>query len=60
MTGGTYKLDCHTCSHTVTVPAIDGTQACPLCGAPLHIQWNAARAEITRIPQQRQEATPAS
>jgi predicted RNA-binding Zn-ribbon protein involved in translation (DUF1610 family) len=46
MTPGTYKLDCHTCHHTVTVPAVDGTQPCPNCGASLCIEWSAARVEI--------------
>lgn len=34
-----YRLDCHACGETVTLPAVDGPAKCPLCGAALDIHW---------------------
>jgi rRNA maturation endonuclease Nob1 len=45
---GCYKLQCWGCQKTVQLPAVEGAQPCPLCGATLCIQWNAARAEFDR------------
>jgi uncharacterized paraquat-inducible protein A len=39
-----YRLDCDACGHTVTLPAVDGEQRCPNCGAALHVAWSAERA----------------
>lgn len=54
MTGETYKLQCHACGRTVMLPAIDGTQSCPNCGAALVIQWRPARAEFGHLGKQQE------
>jgi hypothetical protein len=40
-----YRLSCHTCGHTVELPARDGVAGCPNCdgtlGAPMPCGQNA-------------------
>jgi len=47
ITSETYKLDRHACGKPIVLPADTNEQRCPLCGAPISIQWAAARAEIS-------------
>jgi DNA-directed RNA polymerase subunit RPC12/RpoP len=46
-----YKLECHTCSHTIELPARDGRTRCPNCGVILLIEWSGARADFDRLGQ---------
>jgi len=41
-----YKIECHACGHTVTLPAVDGAHNCPSCGAVLQLAWSAERASF--------------
>lgn len=41
-----YKLTCWSCSHTLELPAVDGTQACPNCQASLTIEWHGERTRL--------------
>jgi hypothetical protein len=41
-----YKLTCWSCLHTLELPAVDGTQACPNCQASLMVEWHAEREQF--------------
>ena len=49
-----YKLECSTCGHVVTVPAVDGDRGCPNCGAVLHLAWHAERTAFSRQREEQQ------
>jgi hypothetical protein len=38
-----YRVECYTAIHTVTLPTEDGQHTCPVCGAPLQVEWQALR-----------------
>lgn len=52
--GEHYKLDCSGCGRTISLPATDGVQACPLCSAVLILDWHRAARdyETTTLVQQ--------
>lgn len=37
-----YKLRCEICARTIEIPAEDGDQPCPSCGATLKLEWRQA------------------